>query len=274
MKLPLHILSIPFLLFLLNSGSAQNVKTRKLWCFGIVGAPEYAYRTLKNGGGITSKDLFNTRDSIECPKVAYSIGIDIQRYLSPKFILEFGAFYSMKGENTKTYSMQSTIASYPTSQKVKYQTSYLEIPLKINYRFTTRQISPYVTGGISGNIFLTEQVTEYNSYSYYGLNGPTNTVVHYNGADPHFADPYAPVVVAIQENGYYRINPQLQLGFGMDYVIDRFKLKIEPMFKYSLTDVNDGPLIRKFYSIGLNIGVFLLSGSNRVRVYSGSGNLN
>lgn len=245
----------PLLFCLLTIGGwAQNALQKKGWYVGLTGSPDYAYRLLKNDGGSTWQDVFNIRDSIERPKIAFTVGITVLKQFNDRMSLDMGILFSEKGEKTREYGMNPILDFVPNRQQVRYNTNYLEIPLKFNYYLLDREISPYLTGGISGNVFLYEKVTMHNTYYIHNPDGSTD--IRKEMTTKEIPPGIAPIDTEIKERGYYRVNAQLQVGFGIDFTRNRVKIKLEPLFKLSLSDVNNEPLNRKFYSIGLNAGIF------------------
>lgn len=217
----------------------DTLKSQKFY-LGILVSPDYSYRLLLNNTG-SAKTVASTRNSTEIPKLGYTIGLNFLYQMNNRITFNFGVQYSNKGEKTKSqnYIYSSLpprgISSQPLpiSSYFKYNTTYIDMPLLVNIYLNKnkKKIVAFISTGISPNFFLFEKIKEYET-----LNGGTHLEKSVNG-----------------NNNYYKINPQFQLGVGVDIRFKKTLLKIYPVYRTSLLRVNSGPVNGYFYSFGLDI---------------------
>jgi hypothetical protein len=209
--------------------------------FGFKFSPDYSFRILKNDAapGSTNDYIYHLRDSLEIPKLSYTAGFGGLFKFSKHLQLEFGIYYSIKGEKTKDYefiAVQSNDPLAPKTMSFKYNTTYLDIPLKINFTFLSGNFKPFVTAGISPSVFLFERHISKTTFESGDIKRSTS--ISYKGT------------------GYYIINPQILLGAGIYYQKGKFNFQIEPVYRRSLIRVNKGSIYGYFYSIGIETGMF------------------
>jgi opacity protein-like surface antigen len=205
--------------------------------FGVVYSPEYSFRVLKAGND--EKALFDLRDSLEIPKFGYSAGFNFSYQITNKCMFEIGLLFSDKGERTKKHDLKNTVFiaeqdKIPATSNFVNHYYYLDIPLKFNYYLIQKKINFFLTAGISVNSFL-YQKTLTTIENKDGSSKVYNTVSH-----PKFE----------------KINFALIAGFGINYnLTDRHVLKLEPLYKRSITPIANAPIKSYLYSLGLNFGI-------------------
>mgnify|MGYP003345132645 CR=1 FL=1 len=140
--------------------------------------------------------------------------------------------FSDKGEQTKKYKN-------PTLENVSYSFVnhyyYLTIPVKANYYlFNSGKLKFYIDAGIGANIFVGEKTVALNTSS-----NNTNKTINSNNS------------------GINNINWTFEGGCGINYNFnEKSGVKIEPIYRRSLSAATNTPIKEYLYSGGLNIGLF------------------
>lgn len=224
----------------------QDDIRKKQFFIGAFASPELSYRLLLNNTG-TNQTVADSRDSYEIPKLGYTFGLGAQYQINSRLALSIGVEYSNKGQRTKNLDLnfgdqidprRGYTTPFATEQPVKiqyyYKVSYIDIPIRIDYYLSKRKVAPFISTGISTNIYLGEKITSINTYADghkrkqgYGSTSPYNIV-----------------------------NPQFQIGAGIDIAIKKSRLRVFPIYRISLTKVHSG-LNQYFYSCGLGLNYLL-----------------
>jgi opacity protein-like surface antigen len=234
----------PFLIFLtllpstLFCQSTEMTKTKRI-SIGLTFSPDYCYRKLSPDA--TSQWIADSRDSLEIPKFGFTTGFGLLFQITKRLTLETGLQYSNKGEKTKSYSSTwfppsvQPDPSLPVKNAFIYHYNYLDIPLKVNYNILTKRLKFFVSGGISTNVFLFQQITSRVEY------GDGSTVTNNSIS-----------------NGLSRINLAVVAGLGINYdVTNRLTIRIEPTYRRSITSIINAPIKGYLYSAGINTGIYL-----------------
>jgi hypothetical protein len=212
---------------------AQDSTARKGYYIGAVFSPDYSYRILSPGHGMIDPLIVQQRNASEIPKLSFTAGVNLLHQRNKKIAYSLGIQFSIKGE---AGNFVPVMFSNGTTERVSfsYNTTYLDLPFKFDYYICTGRNAWYVTGGISPNIFLYEQVID--------------VVKADNGSEQRSSTIYG-----INRANYNLINPQVQLGFGFDRQINSSRLRIEPIYRMSVWNVHDAGTVKGyFYSIGIN----------------------
>ena len=199
---------------------------------GISYSPDFCYRSLKAKD--EGKWIADTRDTLEVPKFGYTTGIFINYKFRKNMNVESGIFFSDKGEKTRKQTLENTPSG---EQPIKYSLInhyyYLDIPVKFDYYLSTGKLKLYIDAGLSANIFLNQKTTIIETSS--------NT----NRKTSSFSNP-----------NFNRINFAFQFGCGITYPIsDKMNIKIEPVYRRSITSVINAPIKSYLYEVGINIGI-------------------
>ena len=208
--------------------------TKSKFELSIWGSPDYSFRTLKANS--ESKWVADIRDSLEMPKLGYTIGAGVGYLINKKIKIEAGVFFSDKGQRTKQYALETTTTGQqPTMYAYNFHYYYLDIPVKVDYYLMTDKLKVYVMAGVSANVFLVQKTTSVESHANSDVR--TNTFSH-----PDFN----------------RLNVAVVAGLGINYPINKKStLLIEPMYSRSVTSIINAPVKEYLYSVGVNIGVQL-----------------
>jgi hypothetical protein len=233
-----------FFIFFPLTAICQNtenteIKTTKNLSVGFTFSPDYSYRILEPSG--SSEFISKFRDTIEIPKFGYTTGLNFAWNINKRITLETGLLFSNKGEKTKKHSPTWITSSpepdpaLPSTISLVHNYIYLDIPIKANYYLLRQRVRLYLTGGVSTNLFITEVTKEVNEFN----DGSTSTYRSWGN------------------NGFSRINLAFIVGAGFEYELtNKSYLKIEPIYRRSITSVIDAPIKGFLYSSGLNIGLF------------------
>jgi hypothetical protein len=223
---------------------AQEETTTKKWRFGLFASPDLSFRSLAGNTGINGQ-IADTRNGYEKIKLGFTAGAEAIYRLSDRISFTGGVQFSVKGDKTDvltlTYSVDprtgfaSVPAGEPNTVQLIYNSRYIDLPLRVDYYFSRKKISPFITAGVSTNIFLNERIVAVKGYE--------------DGSKKRTA--------TTAQNGYHRVNPQVQLGGGIDMELKTGMLRMLPLARMSVLPVNSGSVNGYFYSVGLGINYFL-----------------
>lgn len=234
MKLLLTLFSI---LPLTSFCQDDLIKTRKVK-LGITYSADLCYRTLKSDGSANGQYIKEMRYAEEITVYGYTTGLSLLLRADKKLVIETGIQYSRKGEQTEKIdlSWSSSNLESPTKRSYIYQYHYLDIPLKANYFFPTRKKSNFfASGGLSANIFLRHKNIKIFEYSD-GRKDPQESTYY---------------------EGFSKVNIAAMISIGMNYSIaERISIRIEPIFRHSITPIADTPIKEYPWSAGVNTGVY------------------
>jgi opacity protein-like surface antigen len=239
----LLLLLIPLLPSIIFSQTPDSSGTRK-FAIGLVFSPDYCYRTLKPDGAAMSQYIAKNRDSTELPRIGFTTGLSFLYQLKKRFTLESGLLFSDNGEQTKNTALifgtglnGQPGVSDPVTNKFIYHYKYLDIPLKVNYALLTKRLSIFLSGGLSANFFITETNTSIQTYS----DGHTTTSSSTSRSG----------------SGLSALNLAFVAGAGVSYNLSgKLALRVEPVYRRSITSIIDAPVKGYLYSAGLNMGIY------------------
>ena len=221
----------------------DEIRKRQFFIGGFA-SPDISYRLFLNNTG-NDAIIANSRDSYEIPKFGYSLGVCALYQINTRIALTIGVEYSNKGQKTKNLDLNFAdqidprrgngnppfVTEQPTKLYFNYNVKYIDIPLRVDIYLSKKKIAPFITTGISTNIYLGEKITSMNTYE----DGHTKK------------QGYASTTL------YNAVNPQFQIGAGLDIAMKKSKLRIFPIYRISLTKVHSGSVNQYFYSCGLGL---------------------
>ena len=217
--------------------TSDSIHPRKMQ-LGVIYSPDYCYRTLKATG--ESKWMVAIRDTMEIPKFGYSTGVNFIYKIASRLSVETGLLFSDKGFQTKKYTPEGKINSSDPSTKHPLKIAYLhhyyylDVPIKLNYYIYLGKINFFLTAGLSVNTFLHQTVTTLTTYT----DGKTDSKK------------------ATAPSPFEKLNVAVIGGFGMNYnLTDTYTLKIEPIYKRSITSIINAPVKSFLYTAGVNVGI-------------------
>jgi hypothetical protein len=213
---------------LLISGSffAQQQDSVRTFFAGLFVSPDYSRGWVPN-----ATDIYRF-------KPAFTAGLEFKLQLNRGTRVSLGIQYSKKGALTEEWQLYSYdwMAPERTPKYMYYNTTaeFIDLPARIEFRLLNKKISPLITTGISTNILLRGNTTEHITY----FDGTTGMQVAPFGSTT---------------KGVRRVNPQFQIGIGMDVRIGRSLLQVLPMFRFSVLSADDDAHGYYYYSVGLGI---------------------
>jgi hypothetical protein len=227
------LLTFLLLPFVAASQTAETPQKCGPW-LGINFSPDLAYRTTASKNDYI-EDL---SDKTEEPKFGYTAGANILLELNDCFSLESGIQYSKKGFRTEdaSYVVELPEPSIPTHGWFEYNFTYLDLPVKLNYRpFSKNRF--FISGGAILHLKLKNDVTR---ISYY--------------ADGHREEEMPEIFAKID---YKPIAAGIIAGFGTDMKVGKnSKLRVEPLFRHMITPIYGGSVKYYLWSAGLNMGFY------------------
>lgn len=239
MKYILTLLSTALIIQI--SYAQKDLRSPKLH-FGFFASPDLSFRNLAANIG-ASRNTAVVPNGYERIKPAFTAGAEAIYQISQRFSVTSGVQYSVKGEKTVTmdFTYIDPILGFippppeePTSGYFIYNTRYIDIPLRADYYFSHKKVAPFITTGISTTIFINERVVAHKNYADGTTKKEENT----------------------GNNGYYRVNPQVQLGFGIDLETAKARMRILPIIRFSVAPVNKAYANGYFHSLGLGLSYY------------------
>lgn len=225
----ISILFAPILSFAQESASEESK-----FSIGINFSPNYSYRTLKYPGNL--QNFVDAREELEHPSFGFNTGIDAQFLIMKNLEVELAIQFSRQTHMFKEVPIIDPISSVSMGFfDIQLRYHYLEIPLRVNYRIINQKFFGYISAGVSINQFLNDKSKSWLTYS----NGDTKVVN--------------------SESGILDFNKTvigLVGGIGLGYHIsEKLNLRLEPICRYSLTPLAEGPIDQYNYSIGCQVGI-------------------
>jgi hypothetical protein len=216
----------------------QQQTTRKKFSMGLSFAPGLSYRSLKYSDA--NQWIADQRNDEEVAKVGFSAGVNLFFCLNTHITVETGLQYANRGEMKKKQDLIWTAEapSSPGSAQVSTGYQFFDIPLKVNYQFSTeRRLNYYVNAGFLNSIFLRKKTTVESIFS---------------DGDKKKSSSY-------DKLGYTPICFFIYLGVGAEYdITKRLSLRVEPNYVRSLNSVVQDENGKTFlYGFQLNASVRL-----------------
>ncbi len=203
-------------------------------------SPNYSYRTLNNSdefGYIGGLDVA-IREGLDDPSFGFNTGIAAQYSILENLEVELGVQFSRQTHIFKDVSLID-FDSYDNIGKAdnQFRYHYLEIPLRLNYRVINKKVFAYITAGVSLNQYLYSESKSWITYN----NGDEKVVI----SDLEIID-------------YNKMVFGLIGGVGVGYHLsERFNIRAEPLYRYSITPLADAPIEQRNYSIGCQFGIYI-----------------
>ncbi|MBK0401464.1 outer membrane beta-barrel protein [Adhaeribacter sp. BT258] len=213
-----------------------EIKPLGKFAIGITFSPDYCYRTLN--ADASSKPIADMRDEEEIAKLGFTTGATLFYTLGSRVALESGLLFSDKGEKTRErkYNFTEPIVNAPVAGTHNYHYFYIDVPTKVNYYLTIGKMKAFVSAGTSTNIFLKEKRS--STYTYADGRTEDRTVV--------------------SKPGFSRVNLVALAGFGVDYTLtENLQIRVEPIYRRSITSIINAPIKGYLYSAGINFGVYM-----------------
>jgi hypothetical protein len=214
---------------------------------GAIYSPEYTYRILDHPANVAWTKInwawIEENRKEESAIYGFATGTSLKILLSKHVALETGVCYSQKGYQLKNVILLPGDTPYPVPSLIgdfKSTYKFIEIPLKVNYKFGSKKIDYFISAGFATAIFMEEKYEE-------RIRSQDNkeTYNHYN-----------------YEKDFTKVDVAAVLGFGVNYhVTKKIALMIEPSYTQFIT-----PLMWKtkdndyLYALGAGLGVYYTFG--------------
>lgn len=208
------------------------------WSAGIVFSPGYAYRSLAPSDS-SWQWIAGSRNEFEKPKFGYSAGLSVLYRMNKHVELESGLMFSEKGYR---YVFDEFVSfdgqpdpHIPESAVTTYSYRYLAIPAKINWFFLNKEMKFFLSGGISGNVFLNAVYTN----------------------DIEFADRVEKNTYTDDTSYYKKFHIDVLAGLGAEVpVSERLHLRVEPHYRRAITSMTDTFVKLYCWSVGVNTAIY------------------
>ena len=229
-----ELIIISILIAPLFGMAQESVSEEGKFSIGVNFSPNFCYRTLNYLD--ESQTFVDTREELEHPSFGFNAGISARYIFITNLEVELGVQFSRQTHMFKNIPISDGMGNTSlglADNQLRYH--YLELPLRVNYRFLNRKVFCYVTAGVSMNLFLNDKSKIWLTYN----TGETDVVT--------------------SESSIYDFNKTALAvlgGLGIGYHIsEKLNVRLEPLFRYSLTPLAEAPINQYNYSIGCQIGM-------------------
>ncbi|MCF8372654.1 MAG: porin family protein [Bacteroidales bacterium] len=225
------------IVLLVISLSSFCQKGDDLWnkfSIGLNYTPNYCFRTLHSSKA--DQPIIDAR-KVEKPAYGFNSGISIGYDLLDHLSISTGIQYSQQTFQFKNINAENIQGEKLGKADGKYFFDYIEIPVNANYTFSQKRLSYYMIGGLSINLFLSDKFKSKIEFS----DGHTEE----HTGETKWGDFNRPIYATV-------------LGFGCKYNINqKFNVRFEPIFRYSLQPILDAKIEQHQYSIGGQFGIYM-----------------
>ncbi|NEN25549.1 PorT family protein [Cryomorpha ignava] len=223
------ILLIPFI-----GHGQESINEQSRFSVGVNFSPNFSYRTLSYPERL--EPLVEAREKYEHPSLGFNTGIAARYLIIPNLEVELGLQFSSQTNMFKNDPLSDpTGEGSPGVANYQLRFHYLEIPLRLNYRVIDKKFFGYITAGATLNQFLYDK---------------SITRITYSNGDK--------VAIASGITDFNKKTIGLIGGVGVGYHINpRFNIRVEPLFRYSLTALAETPIDQNIYSIGCQMGLIM-----------------
>jgi nitrogen regulatory protein PII len=232
----MRIILLIFLIAITIAGFGQNAATRpKKFSIGVNFSPNYSNYIYKADEEV--QFIVEEVKEHKKPGFDFNTGISFVYVVYKRIEFETGVQFSRQSLWLKNVIIVDNDLDSLGKSNGALHHYCLGMPLKINYHILDRKLSIYGTGGISLNLYL-----------------DSRTVMHLEYNDGR----HEKQVSQEQIDQVNHITIALIAGLGFDYDLgNRFTLRFEPLFRYSLQPLADAPIKWFNYSIGGQFGVLM-----------------
>ncbi len=220
-----NIFLVLFILPLMVFGQQEDTIKFKKFDVGFTYSPEYSYRMIQSDN--SSQFLKESYDSLETPKLGYTLGLNGVYSFNSKLALSLGFLFSDKGEKLKT-NILDAFSNY------KNHYYFIDFPLKLKYTIIDSKIKFYGNLGVSTNLFLQHRIA-------YTLSGSS------------FSD-----IIQGNSKDISKVNMAFNVGLGIDCPLSsRWFFKAEVGYKQSFTSITANTNLKRYlFSFGPTLGLF------------------
>lgn len=184
----------------------------------------------------------NYESNYDISKFSVTVGVEGMYQVNQHLSLTLGVQYSGKGGRTKEIEYAAVTSTDPVSMYYVYDYRYIDVPLRLDVYLTRGKVSPFVTAGVSTNIFINQRT------SVFGIDQNDEAMESSSSSTA----------------GFSPVTPQLQVGAGIDIALRYSRIRIFPVYRLALTDTklretylySNETVNGKLYSFGLGINCF------------------
>jgi hypothetical protein len=213
----------------------DSVKLSK-FSIGAVYSPDLCYRILRFPS--SSQWVKEMRNEEEVPMFGFSAGLGLKYILKPKITIETGAYFTIRGEQTKetTLIWASPDPAFPDKSKTKFKYTIIEFPLKVNYCLRSGRLSYAASLGVSANVFSEKNSKIISEYT----DGHTTTAI------------------SNVNIGYRKFNAAVLIGAELTYQLtERIAFTLNPIYRQFITSILVDDKSKEYpYAIGAAVGVY------------------
>jgi len=235
-----------FLLLVLFTGHAyageeKKEEKREKFALGAFFSPAYDYRYMHSPatGTFDDQSFLNVLNEYERGKFGYTTGLTFSWFISKRFTLETGAWFSNKGYSLRYVELLKDVG-FPTSYdkgNMRFIYGYLSLPLKLNINIITKPLKVFVSAGMTADLCL------YGKYRFLLYPASGGKEFFYQNMD---------------EKGR-TINLSALGSAGIEYeFLKHFSFRFEPMFMMNVMPVYTSDDKIYLWSVGGNMGIFYL----------------
>ena len=227
---------------------SQDLFNSKGIKIGINFSPELGYRTLIIGDttNIHVDNLKSDRDNWENPTFVFTSGIfseyRFNRFLSAKL----GVHYTQKGHMSKTLGVGPGFYEGSNDEYLIYKHTYHHIGIPVSssfYLFNKSKIGIFASLGCQFDfLFFGSWVSRLK------LSGEEEKIISQQEK-----------IKKENDAGFNKFFPTVTASIGMDWIIgEKSTLRIEPIYRRTLTALDNSVLHEYHYNLGLNISFLYL----------------
>jgi hypothetical protein len=179
------------------------------------------------------------RTGEQVSRYGFSAGLNASYRLNARFAIDAGVLFADRGFRTgeKTLTWVSPGADYPFKSKTKTAFHYIELPLKLCYKFRIGSSNIYAFAGVSWNNFISKKTT---------------VITYYENGDKDKSERRI-------SYGYRQNTCSALIGFGINIAVSRRLLfNLEPVYRQDFSSITADKQAREYlYALGINTRLFL-----------------
>ena len=170
-------------------------------------------------------------------KQGYSVGINLDYTISERLALGMGLGFATRGWQWKNQDYMPPFEGIVSSTN-RYRDEFIDIPISISHFFGKGKTKFILGAGAEINIFLQSIIV--NRYEY---------------EDGHCKTTHEQTVIYYAEPNDLGLSLLLKTGWLRECNMKR--IKVEPVFRYSLTPLfSDTPALVHLWSVGINLSCY------------------
>lgn len=229
-------ISCAILLFCFLGGYGQHLSVKESrFSIGLNFSPNFSYRALEYSN--ESISFVEAREKYEHPSFGFNSGIQFIFKIVNNIEIESGVQFSQQVHKFVEVPLTNIDDENLGIVNTDYKYYYIEVPIKLNYCFNYNQVFVGASIGMSINRFIDDRTKNKIEY----IDGTKESV--------------------IGKTGIYDFNMTTLAtlcGFLVGYNFnEKLNLRVEPLFRYSLTPIAEAPLKQHNYSLGAQIALVM-----------------